>query len=110
MSETAPAVADDNPPELSLQAIRKSYNSGEDNETEVQVWSVLVLGAKGGSTVRQVWRTSTLELAWTDGDWKVERWATSPGPFPAPPPEADASMLAEASEVMSWRRAPEGSS
>lgn len=76
----------------------------------VHVWSVLVLGAKGGSTVRQVWRTSTLELAWTDGDWKVERWATSPGPFPAPPPEADASTLAEASEVISWRRAPGGSS
>ena len=76
----------------------------------VRVWSVLVLGAKGGSTVRQVWRTSTLDLAWSDGDWKVERWTTSPGPFPAPPPEAGASTLAEASEVVGWRRAPGGSS
>ena len=35
MSETAPAVADDNPPVLRLQAIRKSYNVGEPTETEV---------------------------------------------------------------------------
>lgn len=76
----------------------------------VRVWSVLVLGAKGGSTARQVWRTSTLDLAWLGGDWKVERWTTSPGPFPAPPPEAGASTLAEASEVIGWRRALGGSS
>ena len=76
----------------------------------VRVWSVLVVGTKGGTTARQVWRTSTLDLAWMDQDWKVQRWTTSPGPLPAPPPEAGASSLTELSDTVTWPRAPGGTS
>jgi len=72
---------------------------------EVRVWSVLVVGAQNGSVARQVWRTSTLGLRWVDGDWKVDRWSTRPGPLPAPPPEAAASSVAEVAGVLAWRPA-----
>lgn len=78
------------------------------DHVEVRVWSVLVLAANGGSVARQVWRTSTVTLVWTDGDWKVDRWDTRPGPLPAPPAEAQVSSVAEIASVTSWRPALSG--
>lgn len=80
----------------------------EPDRVEVRVWSVLVMGADGGSVARQVWRTSTITLDWADGDWKVDRWITEPGPLPAPPPEAASSSVAGIAEVTSWRSASSG--
>lgn len=78
------------------------------DRVDVGVWSVLVLAANGGSVARQVWRTSTITLAWTGGDWKVDRWDTRAGPLPAPPAEAQVSSVAEIESVTSWRPAVSG--
>lgn len=75
---------------------------------EVRVWSVLVLAVLGGSTPRQVWRTSNLTLRWVNGDWKVDRWATTPGPLPAPPSEAEIGATSSIAEVTGWVRAHDG--
>jgi hypothetical protein len=77
-----------------------------DDAVEVRVWSVLVVAVRGGSVPRQVWRTSTMAMRWVDGDWKVDRWSTDPGPFPAPPTEADVSSVDAVAAVASWRAAP----
>ncbi len=79
-----------------------------DNEIEVQVWSVLVLAARGGSVSRQIWRTSTLDLRWVNDDWKVDRWSTDPGPLPAPPAEIDTASVTAIAEVTSWSPARSG--
>lgn len=78
------------------------------DRVDVRIWSVLVLAASGGSVARQVWRTSTLTLVWTSGDWKVDRWDTQPGPLPVPPAEAQVSSVAEIASVTSWRPAVSG--
>ena len=55
----------------------------------VRVWSVLVVAAPGAGRARQVWRTVTLDLVdASTGVWLVDGWASTPGPTPAPPPEA----------------------
>jgi hypothetical protein len=52
-------------------------------KARVEVWSVLVVASPDAGVPRQAWRTVTLGLAWEDGDWKVDSWATEPGPTPA---------------------------
>jgi hypothetical protein len=78
------------------------------DEIDVQVWSVLVLAARTGSTPRQIWRTSTLTLRWIGGDWRVDRWSTALGPLPAPPAEVDVSSVAAVGEVVAWSPARPG--
>jgi hypothetical protein len=63
----------------------------------VRVWSVLVIAAPGAGTGRQVWRTVTLDMNEIAGRWLVDGWSSTPGPTPAPVPEAafdDAAVVA----------------
>lgn len=62
----------------------------------VRVWSVLVVAAPGAGPGRQVWRTVTLDMVNIGARWLVDGWYSTPGPTPAPAPEAgfdDASVL-----------------
>ncbi len=78
-----------------------------DDEVQVQVWSVVVITAGDDAVPRQLWRTSTIDLVWVDDDWKVDQWATTPGPVPAPPAEVDVASGSEIREVLAWPPTPE---
>lgn len=55
------------------------------NQATVDVWSTGLIGLAGtGSTtpVTQYWFTVTVQLHWTDGDWKVAGFSQKDGPTP----------------------------
>ena len=68
----------------------------------VDVWSVLVVGVAGMGAPRQLWRTVTVDLVWERDDWRIDGWATVPGPTPALAPIAAVSGVAAVAVVLSW--------
>lgn len=73
-----------------------------DDEVRLRVWSVLMLGATGGSVARQSWRTSTMTLRWEGDDWKVDAWSSEAGPTPVATGEAGVSTVDEVAGVVGW--------
>ena len=74
-----------------------------DNElAEVEVWAVLVVGVPNVGAPRQVWRTVTVTLAWERGGWRIDGWATRPGPTPALAAASAVSDVAAVAEVSAW--------
>lgn len=55
-----------------------------DQAAEVRVWSQVVMGAPGQSTVTALWRTHTVRLVWEHDDWKVDDTTVTEGPTPQP--------------------------
>ena len=47
------------------------------------IWSMAVLAEDGQLAPTQAWDTITVDLEWTNGDWKITSDGTSPGPVPA---------------------------
>ncbi|MBQ0868638.1 hypothetical protein KBY17_33955 [Streptomyces sp. RK75] len=57
----------------------------DDNTAKLDVWCTGVFGNAGKKStnpVRNDWFTLTLDLKWTDGDWKVQDFAQKEGPAP----------------------------
>lgn len=54
----------------------------EPDRAEVAVWSVGVLSRAGVAPPQAAWATSTFDLVWERGDWKVWSEALTPGPAP----------------------------
>lgn len=52
------------------------------DEARVSVWVVTVLSAAGVAAPQSEWMTVTLDLAWFDGDWRVDAVRDAPGPTP----------------------------
>ena len=48
----------------------------------VSIWRVGIVGSGATVDPQQSWRTETVSLVWERGDWKVESFASSPGPTP----------------------------
>ncbi|MGW2491177.1 hypothetical protein ACWCV9_28690 [Streptomyces sp. NPDC001606] len=58
-----------------------------DDETQVAVWYVGLIGMAGNSSTDPVttsWKTWTFDLRWIDGDWKISTDAQKDGPAPVP--------------------------
>lgn len=55
------------------------------DRASVAVWSDAVWVIDGLATPGQAWATTTLELVWADGDWRLWSLASTDGPTPAPP-------------------------
>jgi hypothetical protein len=58
-------------------------NNYSSTVAEVSIWSMAVLGEDGQLAPTQAWDTITVDLEWTNGDWKVTSDGTIPGPAPA---------------------------
>jgi len=86
----------------SEHALTTHVERGSADRVDLRVWSVVVLAARGGSVPRQLWRTTSLTLVWSHGDWKVEAWDSETGPTPAPPGEADVATVQEIVGVTAW--------
>lgn len=74
----------------------------EVNRVQIDVWSLLVLGAPDAPTPRQAWRTVTVTLVWEHDDWKVAAWTARAGPTPALAPEVDIADLAHLAGPARW--------
>ena len=49
----------------------------------IAVWYVGIVGSGATVQPQQSWRTETVGLVWQRGAWKVESFASTPGPTPA---------------------------
>ena len=72
------------------------------DRVQVDVWSLLILGAPDAPTPRQAWRTVTITLTWEHDDWKVAAWTARAGPTPALAPEVDIADLAHLAGPAQW--------
>ena len=63
---------------------------------------MLVIGAPGVGVPRQAWRTVTVDLAWERDDWRIDRWASEPGPTPVLEELTDTASLEELQRVTAW--------
>ncbi|MEU7427910.1 hypothetical protein [Streptomyces sp. NPDC040750] len=58
-----------------------------DNGTKIAVWYVGLIGMAGNASTDPVtssWKTWTLDLRWSDGDWKIVSDTQKDGPAPVP--------------------------
>ncbi len=74
-------------------AVAWRIDSFSTDEARVAVWHVGVLSREGAAPPQAGWATSTFDLVWEHGDWKVEHENMVPGPAPilndsAPPATA----------------------
>lgn len=53
-----------------------------DDHATVEVWAVTVLSAVEVAAPQAEWRTFTVDLAWDEGDWKLDAVRNTPGPTP----------------------------
>lgn len=71
----------------------------EPDWARVRLWAVVVAGNAANLPPQALWATSTLTLRRTDGDWKLERAETTPGPVPVvgqAEPSSPAELVAAA--------------
>lgn len=92
------------PPEVSWAevALTARLVEADDRVARVEVWSVLVVASPDVGVPRQAWRTVTIDLSWEDGDWRVDGWATTPGPTPALAAAVVVSDGGEVAAVADW--------
>jgi hypothetical protein len=83
------------------------------NRATVAIWVTSVLGALGGSPdgvpVREAWGTTTVELRWVDGDWKLLDTTNTDGPRPiadSATPTAASQLIPEAQQFKEFTYAP----
>jgi hypothetical protein len=81
-------------------------------KARVALWAVVVHGSEVGPSLAPAWTTSTLDLEWIGGDWKLASATTAPGPGPVPQPDAGlvgapASLITAASTFRGFTDVPE---
>jgi len=52
------------------------------DDARIAVWAVTVLSAEDVAAPQSEWITVTIDLAWFDGDWRVDAVRDTPGPTP----------------------------
>jgi hypothetical protein len=57
---------------------------GDDRAT-VRIWSAAMIANTGAVAPQVGWQTNTFELAWQDGDWRLDGYSGRPGPTPGTP-------------------------
>ena len=94
----APRLADDVVTDVSMAREQLAQSSGRiwwlvrplawrvddyrDTTARVSVWTVTILSAAGVAAPQSEFLTITLDLAWVDGDWRVDAVRDTPGPTP----------------------------
>lgn len=59
----------------------------DDTEARISVWTITILSAAGVAAPQAEYMTVTLDLAWVDGDWRVDGVRDTPGPTPMTGPQ-----------------------
>lgn len=83
LNDLRDVLADGSGPIRYLQAVLavRTEAYSVDN-ARVSVWSVGVLSREGVASPQAGWSTSTVDLEWENGDWKVADEQITPGPTP----------------------------
>ncbi|HEV8167340.1 MAG TPA: hypothetical protein VGR74_23330 [Actinomycetota bacterium] len=82
------------------------------DRARVAIWVTSVLGALSGPQgvpVREAWGTTTVDLRWVDGDWKLLNTTTTDGPVPiadTATPTAASQLIPEAQDFKEFTYAP----
>jgi hypothetical protein len=74
----------------------------------VDVYSVLIVAVPGMGPARQVWRTVSLDMVWSDGRWLVDGWDSTAGPTPALAAEAPIASADDVATHLAWDRTSAG--
>lgn len=69
----------------------------------VALWAVVIYGAETGLLPGAAWTTTTIELRWAEGDWKLTGAVTAPGPNPQPDGSAAGSSAALVAVARTFR-------
>jgi hypothetical protein len=67
--------------------IGTKVTAGSENSATVEIWCSGLLGLAGDKSTNPVtnsWFTITMQLEWTDGDWKIVQHSQKEGPAPVP--------------------------
>ncbi len=99
----APRLAEDVVADISMAREQLAQSSGRiwwlvrplawrvddfrDTEARVSVWTVTILSAAGVAAPQAEYLTVSLDLAWTNGDWRVDGVRDTPGPTPITGPQ-----------------------
>jgi hypothetical protein len=82
------------------------------DRAKVAIWVTSVIGALSGPQgvpVREAWGTTTVELRWVGGDWKLLKTTTTDGPVPiadTATPTAASQLIPEARAFKEFTYAP----
>ena len=83
-----------------------------DEKAKVAIWVTSVGGSVGGTVaapIREGWGTTTVELRWVGGDWRLAESTTTDGPVPiadVSPPTAAPELVDKASQFKEFTYAP----
>ena len=83
-----------------------------DEKAKVAIWVTSVGGSVGGTVaapIREGWGTTTVELRWVGGDWKLAESTTTDGPVPiadVAPPTAAPELVDKANEFKEFTYVP----
>jgi hypothetical protein len=72
------------PPVVFVRAFPVGYriDAFTPRRATVSVWRVGIIGSGATVPPQQSWRTETVLLVWQSGRWKIEGFASEPGPTP----------------------------
>ncbi len=70
--------------EMSSAVLRFDVLDFSPDEAKVRLWTVSVATGSKKRAAEAVWGSSTLDLAWVDGDWRVTGTENETGPVPVP--------------------------
>lgn len=97
-----------NEAEVTTSVLRYEVTEFSDTDATVKLWTLNVLSGPRRPNVEAAWGIVTIGLQWIDGDWRVDRIDSSPGPAPAEipsgRPEISASSVVETFDE--FQRAP----
>ena len=77
--------------DVSGAAIRYRVEEFSRDRASVKLWLVTVISGSTRATVDEAWGTATVNLIWTDGDWRVNGTKNETGPAPVDLPFPDGS-------------------
>ncbi|WP_053852492.1 hypothetical protein [Streptomyces sp. NRRL B-24085] len=85
--------------------IGTKVTASSQNNVTVEVWCSGLLGMAGENSTNPVtnsWFTTTMQLEWTDGDWKIVTQSQKDGPAPVPADEKASSADEMATAVQEY--------
>ena len=67
---------------ISSYPLAYHVNNYSPTVAELSIWTVSIVGEDGQLAASQAWNTMTVDLEWTNGDWKETSVGSTPGPVP----------------------------